>query len=563
MIRINSQYYSLEIENAKIAVIIDGCSFASLDIRSAVNVTGAQFETINDIEPQIPVLVEDKTEGDTRTLTWENKSSLWTNKIYTLECSPLRFAFKVKVEGSGKVDSVDYFTGNIDEAGHGSEYEFQDGFTPCISWYNQEDYYFKACMSCHRWSVLMVPPMFCYAFRCEGISRRLAFGLVAQKGEHNFNAFDYNRIASHNWKSTFCLSTDQYGHTSVDGEWEAPYIIGYGAEDEFDAVRQYSKYYFSSKIAEPKKKTIPPKFWNGPMACGWIEQFSHDELPISCVDKAREEVYLDYIDKLHKGGLYPRCLIIDDKWQTEYCTDIANPEKFPDMRAFVDARHAEGIHTMLWFKIFDPEGLDESAVVVTEKGERRVDVSHPEFLKVLDEALYRIFSSDEGCYDCDGIKIDYAFQIPIGRKFTTFSGKYGVELLYEFMKHIYETAKKIKPYALINCSPCHPYFSHICDQGRLHDYDGQNRFCREDMGFRAKMFSIAMPGTLLDTDNAGFNTKRDTMRWMLSQPDFGVPDIYCVSALPSMSFDEEDLKALSRVWEEYTDRIDAEYGDND
>ncbi len=557
--------YELEIDGGVINVILDGCTVAGLDVRSGVNQTGDDLRPIRDEEPDIPTLVSAETVNGNPFFTWKNKSSLWEEKTYTLECTPLRFIYKVSVKGKGKVDGIDYFTGNAAEGDHGSEYEFQWGFNPCISWYNEEDYYFKASQKCYRWSVLMVPPMFCYAFRCEGLARQLGLGLVAERGEHNFNSFTYNPIQGGGWHTTFCLSTDQDGHTEVDGEWTAPYIVGYGGDDEFDVMKKYSEYYFASGIAKVKKQEIPPKFWHGPIACGWIEQFARSyDLHIGAMDLACEKVYEDYLERLHNAGLYPRCLIIDDKWQTNYAIDIANPDKFADLRAFVDRRHAEGIHTMMWFKIFDPDGLDcDEACVTTERSGKRIDVSHPYFLKVLDDALYRIFSSDEGCYDCDGIKIDYAFQIPIGREMKTYSGKYGVELLYEFMEHIYTTVKKIKPYAIVNCSPCHPYFAHICDHGRLHDYDAKNRFCGEDLEFRAKMYRIAMPGTLLDTDNAGYNTHRDTMRWMLKQPQTGIPDIYCVSPLPKFGFREEELAALSTVWKEYTDRIDRMYGDMD
>lgn len=555
--------YELNIDDGKINVILDGCTVAGLDVRSAVHQTADNLDRIVDEEHEIPKLVSVEERGADTLFTWVGKSSLWEEKIYTLECTPLRFIYKVKVKGSGRVDGVDYFTGDSSAPGHGSDYEFQWGFNPCLSWYNQEDYYFKASQKCYRWSVLMVPPMFCYAFRCEGLTRQLGLGLVAERGEHNFHSFTYNPVPGHNWHTSFFLSTDQDGHTSVDGEWTAPHIIGYGADDEFEAMRKYTDYYFASGIAKQKKQQVPPKFWHGPIACGWIEQFArYYDLNIGPVDLACEKVYEDYVERLHKAGLYPRCLIIDDKWQSEYAIDIANPDKFPDLRAFVDRRHAEGIHTMTWFKIFDPEGIkDEEACVTTQRSGKRVDPSHPSFLKILDDALYRILSSDEGCYDCDGIKIDYAFQISIGKEFKSYSGKYGVELLYDFMEHIYTTAKKIKPEAIINCSPCHPYFAHICDQGRLHDYDGSNRFCGEDLEFRAKMYRLAMPGTLLDTDNAGFNTHRDTMRWLLKQPQTGIPDLYCVSPLPSFKFSDEDLAALSTVWKEYTDRIDAMYDD--
>ncbi len=551
--------YTLEVNENIVSVIIDGTAFARLNVSSGVDALGDDFQPIKDFDRDVPVLSDVKEDGYVTTFLWKTASALWEEKTYKIVCDPLRFTYSVTVKGKGKVDAVNYFNGAVGDRCEPSYYEFQDGFFPCVSLYNKEDPYFKTSVGCHRWSVYDVPPMFCYAFRCEGLSRRLALGLVAERGEHNFHSFDFNVGGG------FFFSTDQHGHTKVENEWCAPAIIGYGAENEFDACEKYSKYYLSSGIAKERKAAVPPKFWHGPMACGWIEQFARTDIPDSCVGRSRESLYRDYLHKMHTAGLFPRCLIIDDKWQSKYATDVADPCRWPDLRSFVDEQHANGIHTMLWFKVFDPEGLDSGFIDADmSAGEidppaRKIDPSHPDFLKVLDEAIHRIFSSDEGCYDCDGIKIDYAFMNPVGRKFETYSGKYGVELLYDYMEHIYTEAKKIKPYAIINSSACHPYFAHLVDQARLHDYDGGNRFCREDLAFRAKLFRIACPQALIDTDNGGYTSHRDTMRCMLEQPETGVPDIYGISPLGKFAFSDEDLAALSQVWREYTDRIDSMY----
>ena len=66
---------------------------------------------------------------------------------------------------------------------------------------------------------------------------------------------------------------------------------------------------------------------------------------------------------------------------------------------------------------------------------------------------------------------------------------------------------------------------------------------------------------LLDTDNAGFTTTRDTMRWMLNQDLTGIPDIYCISPLPRFGMSEQDLADLAAMWKEYTYRVDAMYGE--
>jgi len=564
MYTIKNFSYVLEVDGGRIGAVIDGCTVADLDVRSAVNKTNDNNETVLDVEPDIPVLTNVSEKNGNTVFTWKNSSSLWEEKTYTLECTPLRFIYNVSVKGEGRVDSVQYFIGCTEDKNLGSKYEFNKCFYPLIPWDDSKTYFFKAVESRNLWSVLMVPPMFFYSFICEGIKRQLALGLVAERGEHNFHTFSYNHHYGDFPNTSFHLETDQAGHTSVNGTWTAPAVVGYGAEDELDAARKYSDYYFNTGIATPRKNQIPPKFWNGPMACGWIEQAARkDEIGKAWEHCAIEQVYEDYVQRLHDAELYPRCLIIDDKWATKYATNIVDTSKFPDLRAFVERRHAEGIHTMLWFKTFDSDGFEcDEACVINEKGERKVDPSHPEYIKVLEDALHRILSADEGCYNCDGIKIDFAMDLPKGRNFKTYSGKYGVELLYDYIERIYTLAKSIKPEAIINFSPCHPYFAHICDQGRLHDYNASNRNCPEDMEMRAKLFRIAMPGILIDTDNAAFNTKRDTMRWLLNQHHTGIPDLYCISPLPSMSFTKEDLKAISLVWKEYTERIDAMYGDN-
>jgi len=559
--RVEAANYALNIIGHEIDVLVENNVFATLDVRCALPVTTDDDEGfIPDEEPSIPALVSAELGDNEAVFVWENKSSLWEKK-YTLKCTWMHYTFAVTVKGKGRVDAVQYFTGDMTQKAHGSRYEFSEGFTPCISWYDPEDYTFKASVDCHRWSVLMVPPMFAYAFRMEGLNRRMGLGLVAERGEHNFNAFDYH-VTRRGFDSRFYLETDQHGHTTVDGEWTAPYIIGLAGEDQWDVLRQYSDHYFASGIAKPVNRGPFPRFWHGPMVCGWIEQIVRAQAEgFAELDGAREELYEDMVRKMAGYDLHPTALIIDDKWMTHYATHIADPEKWPDMRAFVDRRHAEGINTMVWFKLWDADGWDEEICLKSDKGEVRIDPSHPKFLANLDEEMHRILSGDEGCYDCDGFKLDFAFFIPIGRKVHSYSGKYGVELLYDMMAYIYERAKAEKPYALVNCSPCHPYFGHICDQARLHDYEPKNRNNLEDLAMRARLFSTAMPGVLLDTDNAGFNTRRDTMRWMLMQPSIGVPDLYSLSATPSCPLTRADFAAIAQVWKEYSAKIDAQYNE--
>lgn len=549
--------YSLSVDTAaaRADVILDGTAFVRLDLRSAVNSFDGE-KTITDSEPDRPTFAGlDETDAGLE-LIWKGRSSLW-EKEYRLICSPLRFRYRLTVGGEGRVDSVNYFSGDLSSPSHGSEYEFSKGFYPCAPWKNEDKYYFKPGEKNHRWNVLMIPPMFCYSFGCEGIGTQLALGLAARPGEHNFHSFDYIPHTD-KWDTSFYLSTDQSGHTSVSGEWTAPEIIGYGARDEFDAMRKYSEYYFASGLARTSPSKLPPRFWQGPLACGWIGQIMRGyEENCSPTDFASEKFYEEYAASLKANELHPTAIIIDDKWQSLYAPAKVDTGKWPDMRGYIDRRHAEGIKTILWFKLWDAEGFEDSLCVVDDGGAKRIDPSNPVVIRRLRESIHYLLSP-EGL-DADGFKLDFAFFNPIGRGFTTYSGKYGTQLLYDYMELIYTAAKEAKPDALINCSPCHPYFAHLCDQARLHDYSYGERANLEVLETRARLFAIANPGKLIDTDNAGFNTRRDTMRWLMNQPEVGVPDLYSLTAYRDGVLTGEDIAAIAELWREYSERIDRMY----
>lgn len=559
-VTLKAAFYRLEVDcrAAEASVLLSGTEIVSLDLRTAIPGLDDAGAELADGEPTRPVYDGLRETPEGAILTWRGKSTLW-EKEYTLIATPLRLHYRVKIRGRGRVDSVNYFSGDLCAASHGSRYEFSRGFNPCTSWYNNEDYHFRASTANTRRSVLMVPPMFCYSFSTEQLSEQLAFGLVARRGEHNFHSLSYVSY-SDRWNTTFWLSTDQRGHTRVDGEWIAPEMILYGAADEFDAAKKYCDYYFSSGIARDKALSVPPRFWQGPMVCGWIEQIMQSYRTEGSANAlSRQEIYDGMLEKLKAYDLHPTVLFIDDKWQEQYGTDRADKTKWPDMRSFIDRLHGEGIHSVLWFKLWDGEGLDPALCVKTDDGEVRVDPSNPEYIRILKETLHYLLSADDGCLNADGLKLDFAFFNPTGRRFTTHSGKYGCELLYNYMQVIYQTAKAVKPDALINCSPCHPYFAHLCDQARLHDYNINNRSNWEDMAMRARLFAIANPHTPIDTDNAGFNTRRDTMRWLLNQGAVGVPDLYSLTPFRDGDMTDTEFEQISAVWKEYSARVDEMY----
>ncbi len=561
--------YALALAEERIDFLVAGEVLASLRPVSAVNTCGEGDKENVDAETG-PVRFSAVIEGGSAAFCWESASSLWEKKEYIVRCFETHFEYFIRVTGRGAVDTVNYFSGNLAEGRPGSMYEFDLGFTPIVTVTGQKQCYFSAMESQEVFSYLMVPPLFVYSFSTPGVAQKMAFGLAAERGEHNFTQFNY-KTRSDAKRRRFWFWTDQSGHTVVDGMWETPRVLCYTAESDLAALQAYSDYYYANGLARQKPPgERRPRFWYGPMTCGWLEQYaygnrhggsykSYDE----CTALACEEVYRNLVRQLKEKKLYPTLMIIDDKWQQTYGDQTPNRDQWPDLRGFIDwNREENGIYTMLWFKLWDAEGLPEEMCMWDPKEKRPVaDPTNPKYRAHLKEMLYHLLSGDEGCCNAYGLKLDYAFWQPVGRGADSYSGKYGVELFLELISYIYRCAKEIKPEAVINCSPCHPLFAEFCDQARLHDYYIDLRRCYEEFKFRKEVYEAAMPGVLFDTDGAAFSSYRDTMRYMRLAPTLGIPDLYCISPMPSLELGDDDWACVSEVWAEYCRRIERMFSE--
>lgn len=561
--------YAIEVNESSISVILAGEEVANLQPASAVDTVtecGGEFTEHKDIPAVLSFSEEQTAEG--YTFTWTSKSSIWEKTEYVLIAKEYHFEYFVRVTGKGNVDRVKYFSGNVDDDFRVSTYEFDTGFTPIPTVDGAQQCDFSAQKDFDEFSFLTVPPMFSYTFDICGMEPKLSFGLVAERGEHNFTKFAYGtRLTPGGYDKGFYFWTNQDGHTVVDGEWTAPRIICYGTPSRMDALKYYSDYYFASGRADAKDPgEAKPRFWYGPMACGWIEQAAQISkgLFTGAGNDACQPIYDHFNSELKRRDLHPQIMIIDDKWQVNYGSAEVDTNKWPDLRGWIDANLAEnGIYTMLWYKLWDAEGIPEEMTMYDEEGQyndhnnkRTVDPSNPKFREFVRGQIHRLISSDEGCCNAYGFKLDYAFVQPTGRLAKSYSGKYGVELFFDYIKLIYECVKEAKPDAIVNASPCHPIFAAYVDHARLHDYFPWLRRCNEEFTFRKDLYSTALPGALIDTDGAGFRSHRDTMRYMLHAPTIGIPDLYCITDLPSITLTDEDWATVARAWKEYSEKID-------
>lgn len=516
------------------------------------------YDTLEDIDEAVLSAEFDEAQN---TFRMRVRSTAWQEKEYRFRFAPDGVFAETEVHGQGRVGEIRYFGGKWQGDMLGaSDFEFCEYFVPISDFFSAEHRIYNSIEDFHSYFDLLVPPLYVYAFRTLGVCERLSMGLIGRENDWNFMKFDYHKRPNRGRKG-FYLSTDFEGHKEVTGSFITPAVRIETAPDNMAAARQYAAWFYESGTVQKRDYSDVPAWWWGPMACGWREQYALGGGSEPDV-QATEENYRAFADKLCAAGLCPRILIVDDKWQAEYGSAEPDPAKWHDMRKFTDDMRARGIHTLLWFKLWAAQGLDDALKIpesdATPYGKTMsfnegpyADPSNPAYRAALEKIIYRLLSDDPGCIGADGFKLDFAFMMPRGRRARSHSGAYGTQLLLELLRMIREIAKSVKPNALINCSPCHPIFAGIPDQCRLHDYDDAMRGYEEEMAFRRDLFEAAFPGVLIDTDSPCYGSKRSSMRAALFQSRIGIPDLYRISPDADFSYTAQDLAVLRTAWDEY------------
>lgn len=485
--------------------------------------------------------------GDSVTHVWRTVSSLWKSKEYRLEVGEGFARFYVRLVGDGMIDRLRFFENSAD-------YETAGYMLPLA---NHADEKGNLRMITEPGTLELgyfAPPSYVYPFYMEDVSGWLGVGLAAKEGQYGFHQFLYENQAG---KCGFTLPL--YGKTAVHGVWESQSLVFLTGRDAYDVVKAYADYHYSSGLCRKPDRDSIPDWWKKPLFCGWGEQGGMAERNGGSVYAyANQAAYTEMSEKLDALDLHPGAIIIDDKWQKAYGESLPDPEKWPDMRAFTDQEHKKGRKVLLWFRSWYPEGLTQAECIEYLCTACGADPSSEVYRERIRKTMRTLLSDEPGCYHADGFKIDFANCMPLGTYVMTHEeGLAGVELLKRYMKLLYDSAKAIRPDALINCSAAHPYFAEVMDEARLHDYRGDMRNCVSVMTHRAKLMKAALPGILIDTDAGGTGSRRDFRRFIAAQPSLGVPDLYFLSPNGAVPFDDEDVALIRETWKRYEDRISS------
>ena len=493
---------------------------------------------------------------------WDVKGELWDKKI-ALELDLSGFNFKVTLKGKGKIGKISYFASTDGERVRGSGFDFYEYYVPIDGTDPMFDRINNSLRPYRSFIELLVPPPLFFSFSTPDVEKKFSLALLAKPGENNFIHYDYELPGG------FSVTTTLEGLTQVDGEFEIPFIRFFTSDTYDSAATDYAAYNFAAGLCPENARENMPRWWRGPFLCGWGEQgiwgSKHGK---GLLESSCQEHYEWMMSESDRRGLKPSVLIIDDRWQEAYGTCLPDKARWPDMRGFIDRMHARGVRVVLWYRFWAPDGLPDDMLITADKipyrydfqkDLRYADPTNPKYREYMTKTIHTLLSDEEGCYNADGFKLDYAFIMPYGPEAKTYGGKYGAELLKEYIRLFYDAAKAAKSDALINCSPCHPYFNDVCDQARLHDPAGFRNH-RDIMAYRSRLYRAMLPGVLVDADTADYSTHDTAMRYYRVQSTIGAPDIYRFSNTDNCVLTDDDWAEIRAMFNGYAEEMDRLYG---
>jgi hypothetical protein len=115
----------------------------------------------------------------------------------------------------------------------------------------------------------------------------------------------------------FSIRLGYEGHSSVDGEFEAPILVlTPGADDPYAGLRRHRDDLAARGAAPLPVPGETPDWWRAPIFCGWGAQCRLSSLNgAGAADQATQANYDEFLGHLEGQGLVPGTIVIDDKWQ--------------------------------------------------------------------------------------------------------------------------------------------------------------------------------------------------------------------------------------------------------
>lgn len=596
-IKIQGQGYRLEVslKQPEIELYLGNRHIATLDIASSLDTMDAHDEETVLGQPELS-----QERPGRAVIRWQGSSSRWDKKEVELQAWEAGFSYNFTVYGEGALDRAfiwrDHNQGSKAHAVRLFNPEPNSGvvrytgdrcppITTCYICYPkpgvtvQPDYMTISVgrdKTYHGGNWFFTPAPFCYAL--EGETNWLTMGIAAQPGEWNFSDYSYPGDG-------FGFSLVYDGHIRIKGRWQSPAMLCLVAPDEYAAIESYCAALRSAGVTPDHGRGVPHEWWREPIFCGWGEQVSQ-EVHLGnpkAPDRATQENYQEWVRLMDARQINPGIVVIDDKWQLNYALNEVDQAKWPDMNGFIAEQHHRGRRVLLWLKAWDPQGLAPGECIDDKNGQPvSVDPGNPEFRELLTGQVFRMLQE----LDADGFKVDFTHLIPRGPALdqlealaqrgdhpdltawqperlpvtNSAGGKWGLELMREWLVILSEAARAAKPDAVIITHTANPYLADLVDVLRLNDVAGLQDIYASiapDMAHRTRIARAASPYWLLDADNWPCSSREQWYDYIQAQKDgtFGIPALYHIQRFGwgtvNEALQEKDFAAVRESWKAY------------
>ncbi|HOJ38861.1 MAG TPA: hypothetical protein PKX93_00385 [bacterium] len=544
-----------------------------MSLLSAVDAPGK-----SDISNHIPSVGVPTRTADGFKVVIRADSNIWKRKCHHYLFHEGRIDYWTELEGNSRVDRVYYFRGTWRSRELASVPGFTQVFSPQANFLEKQEFYVSEFTSIAagndervintvRGFALHGAPL-CFVFHQGERGPFLAAGILCRPGEYSFHAFEFNHLseearnrANEPIVGTQAFSLAYHGHLKVKGTWVSPVLTMQFADERFSAVEHYLRLLEEYGGTFPRTRPYPewtfrPVYctWHDQVASGWkIFHGKNRNAPKGTrildfyFGQCTQHNCKRWLSILEKNGIRPGTIIIDAGWQKRPGISLVDQKKFPDIRGFIDECHSRGMKVMLWIDAWNRGGVPDEECLTINGKPVAVDPSNSRYLARMGKFVRRLLSSDKGCYNADGLKVDGMTGTPGGPFLHTGEGISGFELARRLLDNLYREAVRAKEDAVIGQYTAFPYFADLCDFARTGDLYTVKGDPISTNTFRAWIQRTVMPDVAIDTDGAlHFSYLLPVEEVFKAQKAAGVPCLYQAEYLMlSRDFCLEQVRRLS------------------
>ncbi|TCC58195.1 hypothetical protein E0H73_28170 [Kribbella pittospori] len=549
--------YTVDVNDAKVYAAVggvDGQRWFALRLFASVDTTTGYDESYGAIS-----LESAELDGGL-VVTATARSSVWDSRVTTTRFLPDRIETQTTVSGQGRITEVHLLGGRRTPRGFlPSGSHLRQAYSPNPDHPTRvirdvlEPATIGVCgegsePGIERW--LFTPAPWCFA--ASTAEQWFGFSVVAPIEEQNFTSYHYLPVTG-----GFSLRLDYEGQTIVDGTFRTPRLVVQLGGDGPEEVLSRHRELLDAASVVPSRSAVKAEWWSGTIFCGWGAQCAlgarRDQAPQPL---ATQDNYDRFLETLATQGIVPETVVIDDKWQAEYATCRPDPAKWTDLKAWIGGRHAAGQRVLLWWKAWDHEGAPVEACI-TDAGGNPVglDADSPACVSLITDAVEYMLSA--GGLDADGFKIDFTARTPSGSSLRHSGPRWGTALLHEQLRLVYDTAKRVKPGALVVTHTPNPAFLDVTDMIRLNDVlrddTAEPGYVARHMAYRAAVARSVVPELGVDTDGWMMPNHAEWRRYLAMQDSLGVPALYYVDGTDTdrHDFGPADFDAVKETWSRY------------